>query len=46
MMYIDVTDAPELSGVGGGGSVVPLKDFGGVGRGGHSWGHSTFVVST
>ena len=47
MMDIDVTDAPELSGVGGGGgSVGPLKDFGGVGRGGHSWGHSTFVVST
>ena len=37
MMDIDVTDAPDLSG-GGGGSVGPLTDFGGVGRGGHSWG--------
>ena len=31
---------------GGGTSVGPLTDFGGVGRGGHSWGHSTFGVST
>ena len=35
MMDIDVSDTPELS---GGTSVGPLTDFGGVGRGGHSWG--------
>ena len=46
MMDVDVSDTPELSGGGGGGtSVVPLPNFGGVGRGGQGWGHSTFGVS-
>ena len=41
---IEVTNAPELSGWEA--SVGSLTNFGGVGRGGQSWGHSTFGVST
>ena len=36
----DVSNTPELSGgVGGGGSVGPLQNFGGDGRGDQCWGH-------
>ena len=44
VMDIEVTNSPELS--VGGASVCSLTDFGGVGRGGQDWGHSTFGVST
>ena len=43
---ISPSEAAKLSGGGGGGtSVGPLTEFGEDGRGGHSWGHSTFGVS-
>ena len=38
----DVSDTAELS---GGGSVGPLQNFGGVGRGDQCWGHFTTGVS-
>ena len=40
----DVSNTPELSG-GGGGSVGPLQNFGGVGRGDQCWGHFRTGVS-
>ena len=41
-----VMSSPELSVVHCGASVGSLTNFGGVGRGGQGWGHSTFGVST
>ena len=38
MMDIDVTDAPDLSGGGGGASAGPLTEFGEDGRRGQGWG--------
>ena len=45
-MTNDVSDTAGWSwGGGGGGSVGPLQNFGGVGRGDQGWGHFTTGVS-